>query len=77
MTGREHYGEAERLLEIADEVGARVGPDAMQAYAAQAQAHATLALASTQSAIYYGHSQAFGQPTSGVGVTEDGPGEVA
>ena len=39
MTGPEHYREAERLLELAD----NVGPDA-EIYA-EAQIHATLALA--------------------------------
>ena len=43
MTWVEHYEAAERLLEQAAEVGARVGPESAQAVATQALAHATLA----------------------------------
>lgn len=64
MTGTEHYAEAERLLEQAGEVGARVGAESCAAIAIMAQVHATLALAAataaTTMAAEYGPAWGYG-----------------
>jgi len=48
MTGPEHYREAERLVDYINEHADTLRPIDAQSYVAEAQVHATLALAAAQ-----------------------------
>lgn len=61
MTGPEHYREAERLIERARSDEAIVVPEVAMMVLADAQVHATLALAAAQAGATLGQ---FGVPTT-------------
>lgn len=52
MTPTEHYREAERLLQYADDVAARVTPDQQRNAVLASQVHATLATAHMTAGVW-------------------------